>query len=161
MRRITTLAAITLAALTLTACGAIKDLLKTPPVDLTGAYADLSVDYGEVCGAARQGEFHLAIDTEITDDGSLHSIDATAVIYDAGRDGRTITKTATWTARGKSLSSGAIEDFGTVTLTPAGDGYEGVVTLFNVECTGPDPDDPSKTITTYERAQARFQAARQ
>lgn len=161
MRRITTLAAITLATLTLTACGVLADVFAAPPADHTGTYADPKVDYGEVCGAEREGELHLAIDTRIADDGSLHSIDATAVIYDAGRDGRTITRTATWTARGKGLSSGAIEDFGTVTLTPAGDGYEGVVTLFNVECAGPDPDDPGKTITTYERAQARFQAARQ
>lgn len=160
MRRPATLAAITLAALTLTACGAIKDLLKTPPVDLTGAYADLSVDYGEVCGAARQGEFHLAIDTEITDDGALHDLTATAVIYDAGKNDQTITAVARWTGKDDRLSSGAVDRFGTVTLIPEGSGYKGTVTLYNVECTWADPDDPTDTTTTYERVEATFHATK-
>jgi len=160
MKRILQIAALALAALTLSACDTLHDLVKVPPADYTGTYADLDVAFGPVCGLPRNGEVHLKISTQIAEDVSVHTITASTVIYDAGEGGETLTTSAEWTVNGtaKNLNSGAIDDFGHVTLKKDADRFIGRITLYNVECVTPAPDPGQPDTITYGRVTVAFEA---
>lgn len=160
MKHILKFALLAFAALTLSACDTLNDLIQTPAADYSGTYADLNVNFGQVCGLPRKGEVQIKIDTKVVEDVSVHTITATAVIYDAGQGGQTLTSSAQWSVNGsaKNLNSGAIDDFGSVVLSKDGYTFKGNMTIYNVECLTPSTDPSQPDTTTYGRVVASFEA---
>jgi len=163
MKRVLHITTLLVATITFSACDSLNSLISTPPADYTGTYADMDVDFGAVCGVPRKGEVHLRISTETGEDASVHDLTLTSVIFDAGADGETITHEATWRVNGrlKNLNSGAIADFGTVTLARDGSNFSGHVTIYNVECATPATDPSKPDLITYTRVTVPFKATAQ
>ena len=155
--------AIALAALSLTACDSLHNLIATPPADFTGKYADTQLVLGDVCGTPRDAEMHISVDTLIAeDDTSLHEFTADVVIYGAGEDGATVTAGADWSVSGasKNYNSGFVPGFGTVSLAPSEEGFAGTATIHDVTCIQPGVDG-AEDVTTHERVTFEFNAKQQ
>ena len=150
------------ATLLLSGCGTISNLIATPPADLTGKYADTSLVLEDVCGAHRDAEFHLSVDTMIAeDDTSLHQFSANVIIFGAGEDGSAITTSAEWSVPGtnKAYNSGFVEGLGTITLASSEEGFAGTATLHDVTCV--TQNEGGEEVTTHERVTFNFKAEEQ
>lgn len=160
MKRTTQALALITITLALSACGMLNSLIRTPPTDHSGTYADTNVDFGDICGNPHRGEVHLSIDSTVTEADASHELTLTTVIFDAGPGGQTLTNAATWTVNKdtNTLNSGPIADFGRVNLKHQNGQYAGTLTLFNVQCITPGQDPDQEDEVTYQLVTANFKA---
>jgi hypothetical protein len=132
MQRTLTLLSLALAALLLSGCGFIKDIVTPPPPDYSGNYKASGLVFQNMCGEDRTSTLYLGVSSEVGDSESSHTFTMSLFVSDVISTPRT----GSWTTSGAtgSLSSPVMGDIVVTNVTRVPNGFTGSVEILNFAC---------------------------